>query len=552
LYADDYDPNSGDQNQTSDSYAAMMNGMTLPPGSTPYLYFKQAFGFEYDNHGSYDGGVLEYSTDGGTTWIDAKALFSAGQNYNGTIFTVTTNPNYLSYDNPLHGRSAFVKDSHGYVASRYNLTSLVGKTVMFRWRMGTDFVGYGDLGWNVDDVRIYNCIAAPSVPVLSLPANASLTTNYSPTLDWKDSTPVGDTYELQVATSNTFASPILDANALSSSIYTFPSALNPNTTYYWRVRATNLAAQTSAWSLAWTFRTALLPPTLIGPANDSINTIHTTFPTFTWSNPNSSGVTGYTVQISKVQNFSSVLITGSPTTTSFTPTTALPASAVLYWRVQVRGANGPSAWSSPAWAFKTGNPPSVPTLLTPANASLYTNTNYTPTFKWNASTPALGTSLAPYEIQVATSNTFASPVIDANPAGISYLSGTVLNPNTTYYWRVRAYNTLGDFSGWSATRTLRTFLSAVTLTAPTNGGSGFGLTPTFTWSDPNSSGVTGYTIQISRNTAFTLIVVTGSPTTASFKPTASLPTGIPLYWRVQVKGPNGPSAWTTFWSVQVP
>src|ERR1700690_822657 len=187
LYGSDYDPTAGDQNQTSDTFAAMASSVSLPVGSTPYLYFKQAFGFEYYGSQNYDGGVLEYSLDNGTTWKDAKAFFSAGQNYGGTIFTDTTNPDYLSYNNPLHGRSGFVRDSHGYVASRYNLTSLAGKMVMFRWRLGTDFFGYGDLGWNVDDVRIYTCVAAPSVPGLSLPANAGLITTYLPTLSWKAS-----------------------------------------------------------------------------------------------------------------------------------------------------------------------------------------------------------------------------------------------------------------------------------------------------------------------------------------------------------------------------
>ncbi len=62
--------------------------------------------------------------------------------------------------NPLAGRQAFINDSNGYGASRANLSSLAGQSVMFRWRIGTDS-SFGDLGWFLDDVRIYSCDAAP-------------------------------------------------------------------------------------------------------------------------------------------------------------------------------------------------------------------------------------------------------------------------------------------------------------------------------------------------------------------------------------------------------
>ena len=343
LYGSDYDPQSGDQSQTSDTFAAMANGVSVPSGSTPYLYFMQAFGFEYDGHGNYDGGVLEYSTDDGTTWNDAKPLFNAGVNYGGKLYTITNLPDYLYYNNPLHGRFAFVKDSHGYISSRYKLTSLAGKTVKFRFRLGTDILGYGDLGWNVDDVRIYTCVPAASVPVLSLPVRGSLITNYQPTLNWKDATPADVRYQLQVAKNNTFASPLVDTSSLTLSIYPFTSSLDPNTTYYWHVRAFNIAGSASAWSATWSFNTAPLPPILSSPADGTHN--RNLRPTFTWSDPNSPGVTGYTIQISKDSGFASILIANTSSATSFTPSAGLPIATKLYWRVRVNGPNGSSFWS---------------------------------------------------------------------------------------------------------------------------------------------------------------------------------------------------------------
>ncbi|BAJ64823.1 M4 family metallopeptidase [Anaerolinea thermophila] len=135
------------------SYAiAMTSSVALPAGSTPYLHFKHAYGFDDDAYSAYDGGVVEYSTNNGATWTDAAALFTHN-GYNGTIYT--------GYGNPLAGRQAFVRESNGYISSRLNLSSLAGQSVRFRFRIGTDN-SVDDYGWFIDDVRIYTC--ATSLP----------------------------------------------------------------------------------------------------------------------------------------------------------------------------------------------------------------------------------------------------------------------------------------------------------------------------------------------------------------------------------------------------
>jgi len=139
--------------------------VTVPAGQ-PYLHFRHAFDFEYDPAGGpayYDGGVLEYSVNNGSSWIDAKNLIDAGKNYSGTIY------NGLDGDNPLKGKAAYVGASHGYVSTRLNLTPLAGTNVKFRWRVGTD-TGIGNLGWSLDDVRVYTC--GNSSPVSNNPPTA--------------------------------------------------------------------------------------------------------------------------------------------------------------------------------------------------------------------------------------------------------------------------------------------------------------------------------------------------------------------------------------------
>jgi bacillolysin len=133
---------------TADFNIAMTSDVTLPANA--YMHFKHYWDFEY----AYDGGVVEYSTTGGSSWVDAGSLFT-NVGYNGTISS--------SYDNPIGGREGFVYEGYGYTASKINLNSLAGQNVRFRFRIGTDYTGW-DYGWFIDDIRIYTCREEGAVP----------------------------------------------------------------------------------------------------------------------------------------------------------------------------------------------------------------------------------------------------------------------------------------------------------------------------------------------------------------------------------------------------
>jgi bacillolysin len=143
-----------DQPAIADYSIGRTGDVAVPAGELVYLRFNHAFGFEDDVNGAYDGGVLEYSTNGGTTWLDAGSLFTHG-GYTGTIAT--------GFGNPLASRSAFVRESHGYFSSRADLSSLAGQNIRFRFRIGTDNI-FDDYGWFIDDIRIYTCGPLPSPP----------------------------------------------------------------------------------------------------------------------------------------------------------------------------------------------------------------------------------------------------------------------------------------------------------------------------------------------------------------------------------------------------
>lgn len=146
-----------------DAAIAMTEGVALPASAPVYFRFNHSYMFEvYPNplvpsvFLYLDGGLVEYSTNDGDTWMDAGALFDSG-GYNGSI--------YDYWANPLAGRPAFVNTSYGYMSSRLELTPLAGQSVRFRFRIGTDSEG-GDYGWFLDDIRLYACgtVAATATP----------------------------------------------------------------------------------------------------------------------------------------------------------------------------------------------------------------------------------------------------------------------------------------------------------------------------------------------------------------------------------------------------
>ena len=126
----------------------MTRSVAIPAGGAA-LQFNHSFGFE---NPAFDGGVIEYSTNGGASWSDAGNLITAGAAYRGAISS--------RFGNPLAGRNAFIGESFGYTASQLNLTSLAGQNVRFRFRLGTD-ISVDDYGWFIDDVAIYQCVAPP-------------------------------------------------------------------------------------------------------------------------------------------------------------------------------------------------------------------------------------------------------------------------------------------------------------------------------------------------------------------------------------------------------
>jgi hypothetical protein len=86
-----------------------------------------------------------------------------------------------------------------------------------------------------------------------LPVDAASNVSTTPSFDWNDASAT-NTYHIQVSTSNTFATLVMNDSTSTLSNFTPSSALSANSTYFWRVRAKGTGG-TSAWSNVWSFKT---------------------------------------------------------------------------------------------------------------------------------------------------------------------------------------------------------------------------------------------------------------------------------------------------------
>ena len=224
---------------TADYSIAQTDDTAVPTGSV-YLRFDHSYAFEDDDKRGtrYDGGRLEYSVNGGRTWLDAGPLFT-DNGYNGTI--------YSRAGNPLGGASAFTAESYGYISSRVDLSGLAGQRVRFRFRIGTD-VSVDDYGWFIDDVRIYKC----EEPLDETPPDAPTITDTDPDSPANDNSPeVKGTAEAG-STVRIYSTADCSGTALatgSASQFASPGitvSVSDNTTTSFRATATDAASNTLA------------------------------------------------------------------------------------------------------------------------------------------------------------------------------------------------------------------------------------------------------------------------------------------------------------------
>lgn len=139
-----------------------------------------------------------------------------------------------------------------------------------------------------------------------------------------------------------------------------------------------------------------------------------------------------------------------------------------------------------------------------------------------------------YDVQLSTTNTYTTKIIDANvTTGTRAYSG--LSNGTTYYVRVRGINAEGA-GNWRE-HIFKTQLATPTLTSPANNSVNQAIAGTASWS--TVTGADLYHLQIATDAAFTSLVVNQASLATNSYAFSGLNYNTTYYWRVKAKANGG-------------
>ena len=395
----------------------------------------------------------------------------------------------------------------------------------------------------------FTTAALPGVFGKTAPANGATGLSLSPTVTWGSSSNAAG-YEFCYDMTDDAACDGAWTSGGTSTSRTL-SGLNPNTTYYWQVRAPSPAGTTAADGVTWwRFTTASLPGAFgkTAPANGATGL--SLSPTLTWGG--SRDATGYEYCYDTSNNTTCDRAWTSAGTNGSVILSGLSPNMTYYW--QVRGlspAGTTSADGATWWYFTTAPLPGAFGKIAPANAA--TGLSLSPTLTWASSRDATG-----YEFCYDTSNNATcNGSWTSAGANISVtLSG--LSPNTIYYWQVRGLSPAGttsaNSSSWWYFQTAP-LPGAFSKATPANGATGLSLSPTVTWS--SSSHATGYELCYDTTDDAICDGTWTSSGTSTSRALSGLNPNTTYYWQVRGLSPAGTTSadggsWRRFTTAALP
>lgn len=104
----------------------------------------------------WDAGILEVSTNGGSSWAQVPGAAMLTDPYDNVIWNNTPGNNPITLD--YGATQAWCDPGQDFLNSVVVLDSYAGQTVNFRWRLGSDSAA-GNEGWTIDDVKVQSCEA---------------------------------------------------------------------------------------------------------------------------------------------------------------------------------------------------------------------------------------------------------------------------------------------------------------------------------------------------------------------------------------------------------
>lgn len=447
---------------------------------------------------------------------------------NATSYTVQ-----VSTSSKFEAGTIFV-DQSGVIGTIFQTQTLLNKTTYY-WRVkATGPTGSSD--WS--SVWEFTTIASKLLPPLLVsPGDGQVLTTTSPELAWFT---VGGalSYSLQYSTDRNFRNDVIEISGISSTLYKLHGLL-PTTTYYWHVQAKD-SLNTSDWSNSRSFTTGsglVAPPKLIDPIDNatgvSLNAV------LSWSI--SPGAKTYGVQVSEDKGFKNIVFDTSGVQKTSLVVRNLEKQKTYYWHVNAADSTGAGSYSD-YWSFKTGSGQlSAPLLSSPLDGAQAVSVR--PLLTWN---PVIGAKT--YTLQISDDRRLSKNVFEEDSIRTtSFGAPFELSPNTTYYWQVRASDSLiaSDWSGiWEFT-TGSGRLSAPTLLYPPDKTDNVPVNFTLSWG--NIVGAVSYGVQIATDSKFQVIVFQDSVKTTTLDITG-FSTNTKYYWHVNAVDSSGKkSDWSNAW-----
>jgi glucose/arabinose dehydrogenase len=353
------------------------------------------------------------------------------------------------------GFGTVVVDQFEIEQEQYEVSELAYETTYYwRARASNDAgVGAWSAVWSFTTEE--EPLSPPGVVSLVSPEDGAVDVSISPVLNW-EAVEQGTGYRVQVSGDSGFDTVVVDQSDIDQTQYEV-SGLSYESTYYWRVRASNDAGD-GVWSEVWSFTTEeepLSPPgvvTLLSPGDGSVDV--SISPVLNWEAVAQG--TGYRVQVSGDSDFNTVVVDQSDIDQTQYEVSGLSYETTYYWRVRASNDAGDGGWSA-VWSFTTEDeplsPPGVVMLTSPEDGAA--DVSVDPVLNWEAVEQGTG-----YRVQVSGDSDFSTVVVDQSEIEQSQYEVSGLAYETTYYWRVRASNDAGD-GVWSAVWSFTTHVEPV-------------------------------------------------------------------------------------------
>lgn len=273
----------------------------------------------------------------------------------------------------------------------------------------------------------------------------------TPTLTWSQAQDASS-YTVKISENKDLSDPVIVQSGITGTEYSVETPLIVGRKYYWSVTAVNDYGSTAVSNNAvysFIVGTNTEVPAQFGPYMPSVNAPNESVTTeFKWST--AYNATSYRLVVSKnadmsdpvinQANITSVRSTGQfgPNSQAYyRPTTPLEYDTTYYWTVYAVNENGERPMNGPLHYFSTkaeGDSPTSFSLVSPSDGAV--DISARTVLEWEASKNAFF-----YKLEVSPNADMSDPVIlrDRMIYNRYSVEPNVLDPDTTYYWRVTAY-----------------------------------------------------------------------------------------------------------------